>query len=153
MAKKVRVAIAGVGNCASALTQGIVFYSQHGTPEQEVIGLTSYDMSGITPGDIEIVAAFDVNAEKVGRDLSEAIFAKPNNTVKITEVPKFGVKVQRAPVLDGIGKYLKEVVKISDEPEVSSIDSSNQGLWRRDSCELSASRKHQSRAVLRGRGD
>jgi myo-inositol-1-phosphate synthase len=121
MAKKVRVAIAGVGNCASALTQGIVFYSQHDTPEQEVIGLTSYDISGITPGDIEIVAAFDVNAEKVGRDLSEAIFAKPNNTVKITEVPKFGVKVQRAPILDGIGKYLKEVVKISDEPEVSSI--------------------------------
>jgi len=121
MAKKVRVAIAGVGNCASALTQGIVFYSQHDAPGQEVIGLTSYDMAGITPGDIEIVAAFDVNAEKVGRDLSEAIFAKPNNTVKITKVPKFGVKVQRAPVFDGIGKYLKEVVKISDEPEVPSV--------------------------------
>ena len=121
MAKKVKVAIAGVGNCASALTQGIVFYSKHDSSDQEVIGLASFDICGITPGDIEIVAVFDVNAEKVGRDLSEAIFAKPNNTVKITEIPNLGIKVQRAPVMDGIGKYLKDVVRISDEPEVPSI--------------------------------
>ena len=122
MAHKVKVAIAGVGNCASALVQGISFYSKsRGATNQEIIGLTSYEISGIAPGDIEIVAAFDVNAEKVGVDLSKAIFGKPNNTVKITDVPSLGVKVQKAPVLDGIGKYLKDVVKISDEPEVPSV--------------------------------
>ncbi|HZW57210.1 MAG TPA: inositol-3-phosphate synthase [Nitrososphaerales archaeon] len=119
---KVRVALAGVGNCASALIQGVNFYSKRPRPpDEEIVGLTAFDIGGITPADIEIVAAFDVNRAKVGRDLSEAIFAKPNNTVKITDVPKLGVKVQRAPALDGIGKYLKEVVKISDEPEVPSV--------------------------------
>ena len=118
---KVKVAIAGVGNCASALIQGISYYKQHGSPEDEVIGLTQYDLGGMTPSDIEIVCAFDVNKDKVGRDVSEAIFAKPNNTVKISEVEKLGVNVKKGPALDGIGKYLKPVVKISDEPEVPSV--------------------------------
>ena len=118
---KVKIAIAGVGNCASALLQGIHYYSEHGKPEEEVIGLTQYEIAGIRPSDIEVVAAFDVNEKKVGKDLSEAIFAKPNNTVKITDVPSVGVKVQRAPTLDGIGKYLKPVVKISEEPEITSV--------------------------------
>ncbi len=117
---KVKVAIAGVGNCASALIQGIDYYEKHGPP-QEVVGLTQYNLGGFTPSDIEIVAAFDVNEEKVGKDLSEAIFAKPNNTVEITEVRRLGVKVQKGPLLDGIGKYLKPVVKISHEPEVHSV--------------------------------
>lgn len=117
---KVKIAVAGVGNCASALLQGITYYKLHGAPE-EIIGVTQYDLGGMTPSDIEIVSAFDVNQEKVGRDLSEAIFAKPNNTVKITDVGKLGVKVQRGPILDGIGKYLKPVVKISDQPEVTSV--------------------------------
>ena len=117
---RVKIAIAGVGNCASALIQGINFYSRN-TPAQEVVGLAQYDIAGMTPGDIEVVAAFDVNERKVGKDLSEAIFAKPNNTIKIVDVPKTGVKIQMAPVMDGIGKYLKPVVKISQEPEVPSI--------------------------------
>ena len=117
---RVKIAVAGVGNCASALIQGIHFYSKNSST-QEVVGLAQYNIAGMTPGDIEVVAAFDVNERKVGKDLSEAIFAKPNNTVKIVDVPKTGVTVQRAPVLDGIGKYLKPVVKISKEPEVPSI--------------------------------
>ncbi|MHB2035347.1 MAG: inositol-3-phosphate synthase [Nitrososphaerales archaeon] len=117
---KVKIAIAGVGNCASALIQGIHFYSENNL-QHEVIGLAQYDLAGMTPADIEVVAAFDVNEKKVGKDLSEAIFAKPNNTVKITDVPNMGVKVQRAPTMDGIGKYLKPVVKISEEPEIPSI--------------------------------
>ena len=118
---RVRVAIAGVGNCASALIQGITYYGKNKSDESEVIGLSQYDIGGMTPSDIEVVAAFDVNEKKVGKDLSEAIFAKPNNTVNITDVPKLGVKVQKAPPLDGIGKYLKPIVKISQEPEVPSI--------------------------------
>lgn len=117
---RVKIAVAGVGNCASALIQGINFYSKNSST-QEVVGLAQYDIAGMTPGDIEVVAAFDVNERKVGKDLSEAIFAKPNNTIKIVDVPKTGVKVQMAPVMDGIGKYLKPVVKISQEPEVPSI--------------------------------
>jgi myo-inositol-1-phosphate synthase len=118
---KVRIAIAGVGNCASALIQGINYYSRKGEPAEEVVGLTKYDLGGMTPSDIDIVAAFDVSKFKVGKDLSEAIWAKPNNTVKISDVERTGVTVQKGPVLDGIGKYLKPVVKISDEPEVSSV--------------------------------
>ncbi len=118
---RVKVALAGIGNCASALVQGIYYYSRNGAPSEEVVGLTQYNLGGLTPSDIQVVAAFDVNEAKVGKDLSEAIFAAPNNTVKITDVPKTGVKVQRAPTLDGIGKYLKEVVKISSEPEVASL--------------------------------
>lgn len=118
---KVKVALAGIGNCASALVQGIAFYSKNGSPSEEVIGLTQYNLGGLTPSDIEVVAAFDVNDDKVGNDLSEAIFAKPNNTVKIIDVPKTGVKVQRAPMLDGIGKYLKDVVRISSAPEIPSV--------------------------------
>lgn len=117
---KVKVAIAGIGNCASALIQGISYYSRNSSTS-EIIGLTQYSLAGITPADIEVVAAFDVNESKVGKDISEAIFAKPNNTVKIAEVPTKGVKVQKAPVLDGIGKYLKPVVKISSQPEIPSV--------------------------------
>jgi myo-inositol-1-phosphate synthase len=116
---KVKVALAGIGNCASALAQGISYYRDNAV--NEVVGLAQYDINGMTPSDIEIVAAFDVSAEKVGKDLSEAIFAKPNNTVKITDVEKTGVTVQRAPVYDGIGKYLGPVVKISQEKEVNSV--------------------------------
>ncbi|MGI0090877.1 MAG: inositol-3-phosphate synthase [Nitrososphaerales archaeon] len=118
---KVKIAIAGVGNCASALIQGIHYYSNRSTIGEEVVGLTQYDLAGMTPGDIEVVAAFDVNEKKVGKDLSQAIFAKPNNTVKIFDVPILGVKVQKAPTLDGIGKYLRPVVKVSSEPDVPSV--------------------------------
>ncbi len=113
MRKKVRVAIAGVGNCASALVQGTRFYN-----DGNAIGLTYYNLAGIEPKDIEFVAAFDVAESKVGKDISEAIFAYPNNTVKIAEVEKLGVKVEKAKVLDGIGKHLSEIVKISDDTAV-----------------------------------
>lgn len=118
---KVKIAIAGIGNCASALIQGIHYYGKTEEPEEEIIGLTQYELAGMRPSDIEVVAAFDVNEKKVGKDLSEAIFAKPNNTVRIADVPTTGVKVQKAPTLDGIGKYLKPVVKISSEPDVESV--------------------------------
>ena len=110
---KIRVAIAGVGNCASALIQGLHYYSKKGPDE----GLTYWDVGGYTPRDIEIVAAFDVNSKKVGKDLSRAIYQAPNNTVKIADVPTVGVKVRKGPLLDGIGKYLKGVVSISSLPE------------------------------------
>jgi len=113
---KVRVAIAGVGNCASALLQGITYYSKLDDPEP--IGLLKRDLGGILPGDIEVVAAFDVSKEKVGLDISEAIFKPPNNTLKIIDVPEQGVKVVRGPVLDGIGKYLKSKIKIDTNPSV-----------------------------------
>jgi myo-inositol-1-phosphate synthase len=118
---RVKVAIAGIGNCASALVQGIAYYRLNQRPSEEVVGLAQYEVGGMKPSDIEVVAAFDVNEDKVGKDLSEAIFAKPNNTVKITDVAKLDVRVQRAPSLDGIGKYLKPVVRISTQPEVASV--------------------------------
>jgi len=105
----IKVAIAGVGNCASAIVQGVHYYSKRGQDE----GLTYWKVGGYTPGDIEFVAAFDVSAKKVGKDLSQAIFQPPNNTIKICDVPKLGVQVMKGPLLDGIGKYLKDVVPVS----------------------------------------
>src|ERR687887_1509827 len=102
MRRKVRVAIAGVGNCASALVQGTSYYERN---KADGVGLTAYNLGGIEPGDIEYVAAFDVVNSKVGLDLSEAIFAQPNNTVKICEVDKMDLKVERAEVFDGIGRH------------------------------------------------
>ncbi len=106
---KIKVAIAGVGNCASALIQGVHYYSERGPDE----GLTYWKVGKYTPEDIEFVAAFDVSTKKVGKDLSEAIFQPPNNTAKITKVPKLGVEVKKGPVHDGIGKYLQGVVPIA----------------------------------------
>jgi myo-inositol-1-phosphate synthase len=114
---KIRVAVAGVGNCASALVQGLQYYSRKGPDE----GLTYWDIGGYTPKHIEFVAAFDVNSRKVGKDLSQAIFQPPNNTVKIADVPKLDVTVKKGPVLDGIGKYLKGVVTVSNLPEVDIV--------------------------------
>ena len=111
---KIKVAIAGVGNCASALIQGLQYYSEKGPGE----GLTYWDVGGYTPKDIEFVAAFDVSSKKVGKDLSQAIMQRPNNTLKVADVPDLGVRVKRGPLLDGIGKYLKGVVSVSDQAEV-----------------------------------
>lgn len=124
VSKKVKVAIAGVGNCASALLQGISFYGNSYINENKEIsdvndtpeGLIAYSLGGIRPGDIEFVAAFDVVESKVGRDLADAIFANPNNTIKISDVPSTGTKVQKGKVLDGVGRRLNERVKISDSP-------------------------------------
>jgi myo-inositol-1-phosphate synthase len=107
--KKIRVAIIGVGNCASSLVQGVHFYGS--ASENEAIpGLMHVNLGGYHPRDIEFSAAFDVSAHKVGSDLADAIFAAPNNTIRFAEVPPLGVKVHRGMTHDGLGKYLKGVV-------------------------------------------
>jgi myo-inositol-1-phosphate synthase len=111
--KKVRVAIVGVGNCASSLVQGIQFYDQ--APEDELVpGLMHVNLGGYHIRDVEFSAAFDVVNTKVGLDLSEAIFAEPNNTIKFADVPHLGVTVHRGKTLDGIGFYLNHRVEESD---------------------------------------
>jgi len=115
---KIKVAIAGVGNCASAIIQGVHYYAQRGPDE----GLTYWKVGGYTPEDIEFVAAFDVNAKKVGKDLSEAILQPPNNTLKIFDVPKLGVTVKKGPVLDGIGRYLKAVIPVATVAESDVVE-------------------------------
>ena len=166
MSKKVRVAIAGVGNCASALVQGTSYYQRYhssddrkkGNESEDVNinssstrtnsssivgdssssgsndtvsggshlappGLIAYNLGGIEPSDIEFVAAFDVVESKVGRELADAIFASPNNTIKICDVNKTGITVEKGEVLDGVGKHLNERVKISDKspPNIAQI--------------------------------
>jgi myo-inositol-1-phosphate synthase len=110
---KVRVAIVGVGNCASSFVQGVQFYKD-ADPAEQVPGLMHVDLGGYHVRDIEFTAAFDIDADKVGKDVSEAIFAGQNNTMKFSEVPKLGVKVHRGMTHDGLGKYLKE--KITKAP-------------------------------------
>ena len=109
----INVAIIGVGNCASSLVQGISKYADSDS-SSEVPGLMHPVLGEYGIGDIKIVAAFDVDKNKVGLDVSEAIFAEPNNTIKFADVPNLGVKVQRGMTHDGIGKYLSEVVEKSD---------------------------------------
>jgi myo-inositol-1-phosphate synthase len=107
--RRVRVAIVGAGNCASSFIQGVHYYRE-ASPEEFVPGLMHVDLGGYHVRDIEFVAAFDVDREKVGRDLSEAMWAGPNNTVKFCEVPHLGVTVERGMTHDGIGKYLSDVI-------------------------------------------
>jgi len=116
---KIKVAIAGVGNCASSLVQGVYYY-RDAKEDQEVPGLMHVNFGGYHIRDIEFVAAFDVDANKVGRDLAEAIFTPPNCTVKFCDVPKLGVEVMKAPVLDGLGKYLKSVIPM--DPTQKEVD-------------------------------
>ena len=106
---KVRVAIIGVGNCASSLVQGVEFYKS-AEASDDIPGLMHPVLGGYHINDIEFTAAFDVDADKVGKDLSEAVFSGQNNTLKFTEVPKTGVTVERGMTHDGIGKYLSEVI-------------------------------------------
>lgn len=106
---KVRVALIGVGNCASSLVQGVAFY-RDARGSDFVPGLMHVDLGGYFPGDIEFTAAFDVSAHKVGLDLGEAIFAQPNNTIRFADVPTLGVKVHRGMTHDGLGSYLKDLV-------------------------------------------
>jgi myo-inositol-1-phosphate synthase len=110
---KVRVAIVGVGNCANSLIQGVSYYKD-ADPAEEVPGLMHVDLGGYHVGDVEFVAAFDIDSEKVGKDLGEAIWAGQNDTIKFADVPELGVKVHRGMTHDGLGKYLKE--KITKAP-------------------------------------
>jgi len=112
---KVRVAIVGVGNCASSLVQGVQYY-KHASTEDLVPGLMHVDLGGYHVGDIEFSAAFDVDVEKVGKDLGEAIFAGQNNTIKFADVPNLGVPVHRGMTHDGLGKYLSEVITKAPGP-------------------------------------
>jgi len=108
--KKVRVAIAGVGNCASALVQGIHYYAD-ANAEDDVPGLMHVDLGGYHVRDVEFSVAFDVDAKKVARDLAEAIEAPQNNTIRFADVPPTGVEVLRGPTLDGLGHYYREMVE------------------------------------------
>ena len=114
---KVRLAIVGVGNCASSLIQGLEYYKD-AAPEDTVPGLMHVEFGGYHIRDIELVAAFDVDAKKVGTDVAEAILSEPNNTIRFAEVPPTGVAVQRGRTLDGLGKYYRETVEESQQPEV-----------------------------------
>ena len=107
---KVKVAIVGVGNCASSLIQGVEYYRE-ANEEEFVPGLMHVNLGGYHIRDIEFVAAFDVDKDKVGKDLSEAIWAGQNNTVKFADVPKLGVKVERGMTHDGIGKFLEPLIE------------------------------------------
>ena len=112
---KIRVGIIGVGNCASSLVQGVEFY-RNATQSEFVPGLMHVNVGGYHVRDIEFSAAFDVNVTKVQRDLGHAIFAEPNNTMRFTDVPRLGVKVHRGMTHDGLGKYLKQVIKKAPGP-------------------------------------
>jgi myo-inositol-1-phosphate synthase len=113
--EKVRVAIVGVGNCASSFVQGVEHY-RDADPTEQVPGLMHVDLGGYRVGDIEFSAAFDIDAEKVGKDFSEAIWAGQNNTLKFAEVPHLGVPVHRGMTHDGLGRYLKEKIEKAPGP-------------------------------------
>jgi myo-inositol-1-phosphate synthase len=115
--RRVRVGIVGVGNCASSFVQGLTYY-RHAKSNEPVPGLMNADLGGYHISDIQVASAFDVNAGKVGRDVAEAIFARPNNTHRFSDVAPTGVIVQRGPVMDGIGQYLTDDVPVADVPEV-----------------------------------
>ena len=117
---KVRIAIVGVGNCACSLVQGLEFYKD-ADPSEKVPGLMHVELGGYHVGDVEVVAAFDVDAKKVGKDVAEAIFTEPNNTIKFSDVPPTGVTVSRGRTLDGLGTFYREVIEEADEPEADVV--------------------------------
>jgi myo-inositol-1-phosphate synthase len=117
---KVRIAIVGVGNCASSLVQGLEFYKD-ADPTEKVPGLMHVELGGYHVRDVEVVAAFDVDGKKVGIDVAEAIFTEPNNTIRFSDVPPLGVTVSRGRTLDGLGAFYREVVTESEEPEADVV--------------------------------
>jgi myo-inositol-1-phosphate synthase len=116
----VRVAIVGVGNCAASLVQGVEYYKD-ADPETRVPGLMHVQFGDYHVGDVEFVAAFDVDAKKVGMDLSEAIVASENNTIKICDVPPTGVTVQRGPTYDGLGEFYQQIIEESSAQPVDVV--------------------------------
>ncbi len=118
MSKKIRVAIAGVGNCASSLIQGIEYY-RDADPQDTVPGLMHVALGGYHVADVDFVAAFDVDAAKVGLDLGKAIFAGQNNTIRFASVGDLGITVQRGPTLDGLGKYYRQTI---EESPLEAVD-------------------------------
>ncbi len=114
---KIKIAISGVGNCASSLIQGLEFY-KNAKDDEFVPGLMHVRVGGYHVSDVECVAAFDVDANKVGKDLSDALMTPPNNTIVFSEIPKTGVIVQRGPTYDGLGKYYHREIEESDSSPV-----------------------------------
>jgi len=117
---KINVAIIGVGNCASSLVQGIHYYRQV-KGNDFVPGIMHVNLGGYHISDINFVAAFDVDKNKVGKEIAEAIFTKPNNTFKFTEVPATGVKVMRGMTHDGLGKYLSQIIQKASGPTANIV--------------------------------
>lgn len=113
----IKIALAGIGNLSSALIQSIVYYKSKSTRE-----LMHPKMGGFGIPDIQVVAAFDVDSRKVGKDISEAMFAEPNNQRGIIDIPEFGVTVQKAPTMDGLSEYTRDVVRVSSEADVNITD-------------------------------
>src|SRR5438128_4292673 len=118
--RKVRVAILGVGNCASSLVQGVEYY-RDAKPGASIPGLMHVDLGGYHIRDIEFSAAFDIDKDKVGKDLADAIFSGHNNTVKFADVPHLGVTVQRGMTNDGLGKYLSEIITKAPGPTADIV--------------------------------
>lgn len=117
---KIRVAIVGLGNCASSLIQGVEYYKD-ASPEDRVPGLMHVQFGDYHVSDLEFVTAFDVDAKKVGLDIADAILASENNTIKICDVPATGVTVERGHTLDGLGKYYKDTIVESDAEPVDVV--------------------------------
>ena len=113
---KIKVALAGVGNCASAFVQGLYYYSMF---TENPVGLRNPQLGGYKPSDIQVVAAVDIDKRKVGKDLAEAIFAQPNNAPRVTDVPPTGVTVQKGPQMDGIGKSAQNIIQPSVQPDAN----------------------------------
>jgi myo-inositol-1-phosphate synthase len=118
--KKIKVAIIGVGNCASSLIQGVHYY-KNAADNDRIPGLMHVNLGGYRPADIEFTAAFDVVDTKVGKDLSEAIISYPNNTIKFADVPHMGVPVSRGMTHDGLGKYLSKILKKAPGPTADIV--------------------------------
>jgi myo-inositol-1-phosphate synthase len=117
---EVRIAIVGVGNCASSLIQGLEYYKD-ADPSERVPGLMHVELGGYHIRDVKVVAAFDVDAKKVGKDVAEAIFTEPNNTIRFSDVPPTGVTVLRGRTLDGLGIYYRDTIVESDAPEADVV--------------------------------
>ena len=118
---KINVAIIGVGNCASSLVQGVYYYRNAKVGEQ-IPGIMHVDLGGYHISDIEFVAAFDIDKNKVGKDLASAIYAPPNNTYKFCQVPRSGVKVARGMTHDGLGKYLSQIITKAPGPTANIVE-------------------------------
>jgi myo-inositol-1-phosphate synthase len=149
--KTIRLAIAGVGNCASSLIQGIEYYRQ-ADPTDTVPGLMHVVLGGYHVGDVEVVAAFDVDTAKVGLDVGKAIFSGQNNTVRFAPVGELGVEVQRGPTLDGLGHFYRQTI---EESPANPVDVA--GVLRQTGADVLVSylpvgseeaQKHYARAAL-----
>ncbi len=127
---KVKVGIIGVGNCASSFVQGVEYYKN--APEDEPVpGLMHVNLGGYHVRDIEFVAAFDIDRNKVGKDVAEAIYTRPNNTYRFCDVPKLGVKVERGMTHDGLGKYLSQIIQKAPGPTADIVE-----ILKRTKCDV-----------------